>query len=591
MAAQNQEYLVVHVAPAGLTITDRKSGEDSKSLAGHMWFTLTDAERVSTDYGFAPDNFNEHSPFAPGHVYSDDGSVYRINGENASKIYSSRQVPITHEQFLAIESFATSVAARQNPAFGAFGINSFYHATRNSCVDFVWFALKAGGINPKAFEGALFPAWNVRSIDEAIDRYLGIGHPATAPPLKINVAPDGTPLSASGGGHLETQYAISDAQTTITESDAKGVVVQRTLRDDVEGEAVAEIKHFAEGMTVYDKIVTTNAAGVATTIDVTATARPTPGMENLLEGTTAHGVVKYDETGAFLNQALTQRNGDASGFDYGYDAGTHTMNFRTLGAVGEWTDFTTTAVRFAGDASSDVLNERWTTNDGSSGEIALQSDNSYVRTSRHADGTAVTMRYDDGTRTNSISMTTAAGQAIELRQDGSDPTVMVDGKAFAFSALMNTVLTPTSDGSPIVLDANGNYDPSDFMHESGSREMFRRWTSSAAEYAYHSLAFANGDTYTATTGSDGSSSTTSRTANGALIEIYRRADGSVGANVVDPTVGATVYLRPDRLSLSLADCVVDMQVSSTSLSLDIDNDRRMTEAYIRRVGRWTTQCR
>jgi len=476
MAAENQEYLVVHVAPAGLTITDRRTGEDGKSLAGHMWFTLTNAEGVSSDYGFAPDESHGNMPFAPGNVYPDDGTVYKINGENSGKIYSSRQVPITHEQFVAIRDFATSVQFRTNPAFGAFGINSFYHASRNSCVDFVWFALKAGGLNPKAFEGGLLPSWNVRTLEEAIDQYLRVGHPATAPPLKINVAPDGTPLSASGGGHLQTQYVISDAQTLITESDANGVVVQRTLRASADGSTVAEMKHFAAGMTVYDKVVNTNAAGVATSIEVTATARPTPGLENLLDGATAHGTVQYDDTGVILAQTLTQRHGDGSGAIYGYDAGTRTTTFRTESATGQWTDFTTTVAR-----TGEVLNERWTTDDGSHGEISAQADNTHERTSSHADGTTVTTRYDAGTRTHTVSMTTASGKALELRPDSADPSVMVDGKVFAVSALMSTSLTPTSDTSPIVLDDNGAYDPSDFMHESGTRERFYRWNDGVTE--------------------------------------------------------------------------------------------------------------
>ncbi|WP_091938976.1 hypothetical protein [Propionivibrio dicarboxylicus] len=57
-------------------------------------------------------------PFAPGYVYRDDGRVYKIDGENAGKVYSSRQVPITHEQYLAIESFATSVVLRDTNGDG-----------------------------------------------------------------------------------------------------------------------------------------------------------------------------------------------------------------------------------------------------------------------------------------------------------------------------------------------------------------------------------------------------------------------------------------------------------------------------------------
>ena len=61
--------ITVKVAAAGTP-----TAQGAPSLVGHMWYTLTDANGTSYDYGWAPANHGTAD--GPGRVYTDDSSNY-----------------------------------------------------------------------------------------------------------------------------------------------------------------------------------------------------------------------------------------------------------------------------------------------------------------------------------------------------------------------------------------------------------------------------------------------------------------------------------------------------------------------------------
>lgn len=122
MQLSSQEYLTVHIAPAGTAEFDSVAGESiGHSIAGHMWFTLTNNDGDSFDYGFAPDDAHQGKPFAPGKVYHDDSKTY------AGGIYE-KKVPISDSQFNAMQSFANS----ELPS--VFRLPTQRHYAANCCV-------------------------------------------------------------------------------------------------------------------------------------------------------------------------------------------------------------------------------------------------------------------------------------------------------------------------------------------------------------------------------------------------------------------------------------------------------------------------
>jgi len=45
-----------------------------------------------------------------------------------------------------------------------------YNGLTNSCIDYVWKALSAGGLNPEGFQGQLWPTWNASYVSNTLDK-------------------------------------------------------------------------------------------------------------------------------------------------------------------------------------------------------------------------------------------------------------------------------------------------------------------------------------------------------------------------------------------------------------------------------------
>lgn len=82
------------MATPTLTVVMAHSGTEadgSKSVAGHMYYVLADANGNQYSYGLSP--LAEHSLYGAGHVYTNDNTKY------ANLTYATDTVNLTQNQF------------------------------------------------------------------------------------------------------------------------------------------------------------------------------------------------------------------------------------------------------------------------------------------------------------------------------------------------------------------------------------------------------------------------------------------------------------------------------------------------------------
>lgn len=139
--------IIVHVAEAGAPLSN---GEPS--LTGHMWVTLTDEYGNQSSYGFAPKT--DKDPWGPGKVYDTDESHYI---DSPSKHDYERE--ITQDQFDKVRDFAENAKRQAENHSGRW---ADYEGPTNSCVDFTWGAINAGGLagNIGEWQGNVLPGNN-----------------------------------------------------------------------------------------------------------------------------------------------------------------------------------------------------------------------------------------------------------------------------------------------------------------------------------------------------------------------------------------------------------------------------------------------
>lgn len=188
--------ITINIARSGHPTLD---GSD-ESIAGHMWITLPDGSTTG---------------YAPGGITPDDANVYDPG-------YYEYKISLTPEQYAGLERFLNT--APEN-GFG----NDEYNALWNSCVDYVWSALRAAGLNPAGFEGDIVP-WNNRDDIERI-----FNGAATIPsPIVLDLNGDGvvtTPLSfrsyfdhAADGFAERTGWVSSEDGLLVRDLSGNGVI-------------------------------------------------------------------------------------------------------------------------------------------------------------------------------------------------------------------------------------------------------------------------------------------------------------------------------------------------------------------------------
>ncbi|GHE27863.1 XVIPCD domain-containing protein [Vulcaniibacterium thermophilum] len=129
--------VTIRIAAPG---TPLQTGE--RSLPGHMYVVLSDGSK-SISFGMAP---SDGKPWGPAEVSDRDW-------QNYTHAFYERTLQITPEQYRAMRSFGRRALDGQEPRFRSYGL------LHNSCVDFAWAVLHAGGLHPRFRLGAHGTGW------------------------------------------------------------------------------------------------------------------------------------------------------------------------------------------------------------------------------------------------------------------------------------------------------------------------------------------------------------------------------------------------------------------------------------------------
>jgi len=149
--------LTINIADRGTELLLGKDKGDTSSV-GHMWYEIAGGAEDGS-YGFAPAIHGESS--GPGHIYENDSDNY------ATRYYQATIV-ISEDQYNTLVKFGN----QDNLGDGKqFDFNTDYKGLKNSCIDYTWKALNEVGINPKDFEGQMWPTYNADNVDEVLYRY------------------------------------------------------------------------------------------------------------------------------------------------------------------------------------------------------------------------------------------------------------------------------------------------------------------------------------------------------------------------------------------------------------------------------------
>lgn len=131
---ENKYTLTIYIA-APSTPMVKENGEQSISSVGHIYYAIDDGKN-KMGWGFAP---TVSSPVWKGKVVYKEYEVYQ-------NPVLEKTMEITKEQYDLLKSFG------QNPEKHGFN-DKIYNAFSNSCVDFVYTALKEGKIYHKQVYG------------------------------------------------------------------------------------------------------------------------------------------------------------------------------------------------------------------------------------------------------------------------------------------------------------------------------------------------------------------------------------------------------------------------------------------------------
>ncbi len=178
--------ITIYISNKGTPLTG--GGE---SRVGHIWIGLS-VNGVNTFYGFAPKDHN--TPIGPGDIFTSDNIDY-------DSYQYSRTIPVTDEQFGRIFHFVD----KNTTSF-----NLDYNGLTNSCVDFVWGAVNAGGLNPNNVDPDVWPGNNPDDVDKLENPLLGIGPierpillPSWLSPIVGMQVGNGSIFFPPGGGGME----------------------------------------------------------------------------------------------------------------------------------------------------------------------------------------------------------------------------------------------------------------------------------------------------------------------------------------------------------------------------------------------------
>ena len=183
----NKQLSVVMAEPISKTLPGEGTGGFDRSVLGHLWLKISNVDGTGAQtYGMQPEG-----------VCKRDGEIY-LEQEILGTL------TLSEEACSKIVNFAEACIAN-NSVFGS------YNAATNSCVDFVWTALRQIGILPIGAytgitpEGVLLPVLNRQIVDVTFLTY------STNPTIYPTFSKDGNQFnnSLNGGAGKDTLSGLS----------------------------------------------------------------------------------------------------------------------------------------------------------------------------------------------------------------------------------------------------------------------------------------------------------------------------------------------------------------------------------------------
>jgi len=218
---EKQYTLTINIADRGTKLLLGEDKGDTSSV-GHIWYEIAGGENDSS-YGFAPETHGKSS--GPGHIYKNDSDNY------ATRYYQGTIV-ISKEQYDTLAKFGD----QRKLGGKEFDFDTEYKGLKNSCVDYTWSALHEIGINPKDFEGQMWPTHNADDIDKILYAYThgdtknwneslpdAGGYNATYGTKHDDILSNGDKDGYLFGGEGNDTYKVN-ANDAIYDSDNKGKV-------------------------------------------------------------------------------------------------------------------------------------------------------------------------------------------------------------------------------------------------------------------------------------------------------------------------------------------------------------------------------
>lgn len=127
---------------------------------GHMYIVLADGNGEKISYGFYPFNDNFAS-IGPGKVSDRDIRLYENNSAHPPDV--SRDFYISESEYTRLKGIFDKAMEQGLDTSQPWG---YYNPLTNSCVDFAWNAMREAGLHDSFFDGAIYPEWNNKFVDD-----------------------------------------------------------------------------------------------------------------------------------------------------------------------------------------------------------------------------------------------------------------------------------------------------------------------------------------------------------------------------------------------------------------------------------------
>jgi hypothetical protein len=410
-------FITIKIAPAGTPEAD-----GSKSIAGHMWFTIDNGSGYESTYGFAPNSANQGHMSGQGQVKTDDDDRYIYDPNNHS--FYTKRIEITQEQYDAIKSFADATKLNES------NFNTFYEVGSNNCIKFTYDAMNEGakvaGINlqdvDQFFAVAIPPNWQQGAVDLLAAKMSVTANTATIPNPDGTIASSITTIKNSNNDVIGTDactFGYDASRRLISSTETKTVIGGVTSTDTWNG------GYDESGNMNSSSIIRTDVSGATSKDEWTAT------YDSFLNITSS-------------NETITNASGEVT-FRHNtidtYDANNHLEYSKDVQT----------------DASGTATRETIAKHD-EEGQLDGTTTNKITYTDAYGNVTYSKVAQTNANGANTSTSEIIAGRDEEGQLDGTKTAINANYNEFNEVTSSNAIKTDAYGNSISTTDTKNNYD-------------------------------------------------------------------------------------------------------------------------------------